>query len=74
MSYVEITLRQRLSDAKAIRDYLLDAERQLPRNIPNAQMHIWLEHIAREIEDAAKPKAKVVALRPNKPEPPKPAA
>jgi hypothetical protein len=63
MSYVEITLRQRLSDAKAIRDYLVDAERQLPRNIPNAQMHIWLEHIAREIEDAARPKAKVVALR-----------
>jgi hypothetical protein len=53
MSYVDITLRQRLCDAKAIRDYLNDAERQLPRNVPNAQVHVWLEHIARQIDEAA---------------------
>ena len=51
MSYVDITLRQRLVDAKSIRDYLLETESQ-PRSVCVAQVRAWLEHVAGQIEDA----------------------
>lgn len=54
MSYVVIDLQQKASDAKAIRDYLLEAERVMPQSVQTTRVHLWLSHIATRIDEQAK--------------------
>ncbi|HYC01592.1 MAG TPA: hypothetical protein VEC57_20845 [Candidatus Limnocylindrales bacterium] len=70
MTYVTITTKQKVTDARAIREYLIDAQSRLPETVPNTQMHCWLERIASMIDEEAARIRKVVQLRPNQPEPP----
>lgn len=64
-------MQVRADHAKTLRIYVTKAMRALPRDRGNLEVHLLLQEMANKIDEAfeAAP-AKVVALRPNQPEPP----
>ena len=70
-AHVVIRLKQRMKDAEKIRAWLKDYAPLLPKNMLNAEIRVWMEHVATQIEDQVKRQGKVVQFQPRRPEPPR---
>lgn len=68
--HVVIRTKQRIKDAEKIREWLKSYAPLLPKNMLNAEIRVWMEYMAGEIEQQVRRQGKVVQFQPRGPQPP----
>ena len=60
VSYVVVNTKQNLTTAQALRDYLIDAERLMPKSLRTANVHVWMANYANLIDEQARRELRTV--------------